>query len=200
MKRLLPLFFLIAMAVSAQEAETQSKTGLRFDPGYRVGWSQPIATGTTVLSEGYKPGWGVNFELDLFSYRNWMLGVGSTFAGFNVTDRQVVGTFSNALYSSLYGAVSYRYAFTERWSLIPSISAGAASFDMTGSQNLKISSQKGQEYRIGSTLNYRFGHHTAAYVGLFYARTHVGMNTTPEFEDFYSNLSQVQLQVGIYFH
>lgn len=201
MKYLYFLLFATTQVVFAQQTVTPESNGIRFDPGYRVGLWRLCPTGTTALRQATNRGNGVNFDLDLASYKNWMFGVGATYARFNITDNSVVGNFDWSRYTSVYCGVSYRYTFKKRWSLMPSISVGAVGYKLQNTATeITASKQKGQEYRIGSTLNYRFGNHTAAYVGLFYAGVNVGTNTTAAFEDFYSDLSHLQLQFGIYFH
>lgn len=197
MKKIVCLLFFVSMGVLGQEAE--KKPSIEFEPGFHIGWSQAIATGKTALNDGYSAAGGGNVQLDLVNYRNILLGVGASAQLFNVTDPSIVGEFESAAYSSVYVAASYKYRFSKRWILLPSIGVGASRFRIRESNDLSPSFQKGREVRIGSTINFQLDKAFWMYVGAGYTWSKMGINTTPEFENYYSNFSHVQFQLGLYF-
>jgi|GEM_PF-5184999 len=197
MKKIVCLLFFVSIGVLGQDAE--KKPSLEFEPGFHIGWSQAVATGKTALQEGYSPAGGLNLQLDLVNYRNILVGVGAAAQLFKVTDPAVVGEFDRAAYSSVYVAASYKYQFSKKWILLPSIGVGASQFKIREYHDLQPSFQKGRELRIGSTINFQLGKAIWLYAGAGYTWSKMGINTTPEFENYYSNFSHVQLQLGLYF-
>ncbi len=197
MKRI--LFLLFSISIGAFGQQTEKKPSLEFEPGFHIGWAQAIPVGNTALSDGYNPAGGLNMQLDVLNYRNVLLGVGVAGQFFRVTDPSVVGEFNRGSYSSAYLAVSYKHRFSRKWILLPSVGIGANGFRLRETTNVSASHQKGREIRVGTTLNFRLDGAVWLYAGASYTWARMGTNTTSEFDNYYSNFSHIQLQVGLYF-
>ncbi|UMY64419.1 MULTISPECIES: hypothetical protein [unclassified Flavobacterium] len=193
------IFLLFCVSISAFGQEKEKKPTVEFEPGFHIGWALAMPVGDTALSDGYNPGSGLNMQLDLLNYRNVLLGVGVTGQIFSVTDQAVVGEYHRGSYSSAYLAVSYKHKFSKKWVLLPSVGMGFNRFRLRETTNLSPSHQKGREIRVGSTLNFKLDGAVWLYTGAFYTWSKMGMNTTSEFDRYYSDFSHVQFQVGIYF-
>lgn len=196
MKKIAICLLFVCGIASAQDKDANEP--FRFNLGFRLGYLQPVATGSTALAEGFTPKWGIGNEVDLVSWHHFRLGYGMALEGYEVSDKDIVGAFSNGFYSSFFGALSYNRRLSDKWVLTPSLSVGAANFDMSGA-TLKVISQNGTEFRLGSSLNYQLGRGTYVYVSAFYAMSKMGVRSTAEFADYYGKMSHFQLQLGIYF-
>lgn len=199
MKKFLYLIVLLGFTLSnAQKEAPAINKELEFDTYFRIQTYYPIHFGNTALAKAHKPRPGFSVQMNVLDYQNFKAGFGFDFTTYEITDKEVIANLSTSKYTSAYLLMSYEYNVSRKIQITPNIGYGSASLEL-GSRSSRFGKQGGNEFRIGTFIDYKIGKATYAFAGIHYVSNRFNVRTSPEYEAFFSKANQLQLNLGIRF-
>jgi hypothetical protein len=136
--------------------ESKSKPELEIEANFRLQTFLPVHFGNNALAKAHKPRPAFSMQLNLLEYNNFKAGLGLDFVTYDITNNELIANLSTSKYTSAYVLIGYEYKINKKLLLTPTFGYGSASLDL-GSRNSRFGKQGGNEYRIGSILDYRIG-------------------------------------------
>ncbi len=187
------LFWNVSLAQSESDSDNlKVNTTIRFQTFF------PIQLGNTALAKAHKPRPGFSAQMNFLDFKNFKFGWGFDLCTYDITDKEMIANLSTSKYSSIYMLLSYEYKLTDKIQITPNIGYGSASLAL-GSRASRFGTQTGNEFRIGSNIDYRIGRAIFLIGGLNYVNNGFDIDTSPEYESFFSKANQIQINFGIRF-
>lgn len=199
MRHYLCLIALLGFGLAYAQNETPTiNKELEFDTSFRFQTFYPIQFGNTALAKAHKPRPGFSAQMNVLDYQNFKAGFGFDFATYDITDKEVIANLSTSKYTSAYFLISYEYEAFPKLRITPNLGYGSASLEL-GSRSSRFGKQGGNEFRIGTYIDYKIGKTSYAFIGVHYVSNSFNIRTAPEYESFFSKATQLQLNLGIRF-
>jgi hypothetical protein len=178
--------------------ESKSKPELEIEANFRLQTFLPVHFGNNALAKAHKPRPAFSMQLNLLEYNNFKAGLGLDFVTYDITNNELIANLSTSKYTSAYVLIGYEYKINKKLLLTPTFGYGSASLDL-GSRNSRFGKQGGNEYRIGSILDYRIGKAIYVFGAIHYVANTFEVETTAEYQSYFSKANQLQLTLGIRF-
>jgi hypothetical protein len=172
--------------------ELRVNTTIRFQTFF------PIQFGNTALAKAHKPKPGFSAQMNMLDFKNFKFGWGFDLSTYDITDKEMIANLSTSKYTSIYMLLSYEYKVNNKFQITPNIGYGSASLAL-GSRASRFGKQTGNEFRIGSNIDYRISNAIFVIGGLNYVHNVFDIHTSPEYESFFSKANQIQINFGIRF-
>ena len=178
--------------------ESKSKPELEIKANFRLQTFLPVHFGNNALAKAHKPRPAFSMQLNLLEYNHFKAGLGLDFVTYDITNSELIANLSTSKYTSAYVLIGYEYKINQKLLLTPTIGYGSATLDL-GSRNSRFGNQGGNEFRIGSILDYKIGKTTYVFGAIQYVTNTFDVKTTAEYQSFFSKSNQLQLTLGIRF-
>jgi hypothetical protein len=188
------LIFYSTSLIGQEIISKKENSKLDFKPYFSIGISVPIQFGNTALAKGHGSGVGFAAELGVLTYQKFYVGLGTDSNAYNVTNQAIIGNYPISKHNSYYGFLSYEFNVIDKFSLSPSIGFGSSELVIKKSGKRR-GEQDGNEFRIGTSINYNFNTLNALALKVNYINNVYDVNTNEEFQDFFSKSNQIQIAI-----
>ena len=177
-------------------AQNKPKSESVFSDSYlRLYAILPNQFGEHSLAKAHSPRVGVGGSLYLVKYYNFRLGGGLEFVSYSVTDKSKIGEINNSNYSNYFISVAYDYKINKNILLQPIIGYGDVDIKLK-TVDKKFTNQNGNEFRIGSIIDYKLNNTFCAFLSLQYIYTSIDINTNSAYKDYFGKAQQFQVSLG----
>ena len=176
----------------SQEIIQPQKSKLQLDSSFLVGFIYPIQFGNTALSKGHDTDYGFTSSFGLLKYNGICAGIGLDMVYYQVKNKQIIGDYQNSKHNSYFGFIKYDFNLSKKISFTPNIGYGYSEL-VIRKNSKRRGSQDGNEFRLGTFINYNFNNQNALSLSVMYVNNVYDVKTNEEFQDFFSKSNSIQL-------
>jgi hypothetical protein len=153
--------------------------------------------GNNVLAKANDNGAGLGFGINFYTYKEFSITGGIEFTTYKITDVSMTANGTNTDITSFYAGVEYKKVLSRHFSLIPSLCYAFS--QMTHSSSYKdFGIYNGNGIRAGTTLDFAvIIPNLKLFVGANFTHTWYGINTLPEYRNYYRHVSTINAIAGI---
>ena len=159
-----------------------------------LGIITPFHFGNNSLNKDTSNNIGFTLNTTILKVYEYRLGVGFESIKYKVNDN----FFGNYDYINKYSYVfklDYEINLNEQFKLFPNIAYSICGLNYKHLDS-RQAIQRGNEIRLGATIDYKLNDTFSTFIGLNYIRFHNNLNATEENKKFYGQSNSIQLSLG----
>lgn len=165
---------------------------------FSIEYLKPITFGSNSIHDAHKSNGGYGLEMHCEIHKGIKLGLGINFAGYSVTNPELVGNYTRTNYNSFFYTVNYNIALSKKFGIVPQASMGLSSYKGLKNGD-RYGIQRGTEYRIGIRTIYNLSSGFGVFQNLNYVYNDLKMSANPGIVNFYNQSHAINFGFGIIF-
>lgn len=185
-------------AFSQEEKILTKDSKLDFKPYFFIGFNAPFQYGNTALADAHSSNIGFSAQLGLLTFKGFYFGFGTDSDEYNVEKTELIGNYPISKHNSYFAFLSYEFEVMKKISFSPIIGFGSSEL-VIKKGGKRRGKQDGNEFRIGTSINYNINKKNAICLNINYINNVYEVNTTESLQEYFSRSNQIQIGLGYKF-
>lgn len=194
----------IAYPEPPQEETTQRKEREKNDDEevnplndyFRLYYVNPSGIGNNVMAKANDGKGGLGIGVNFYNFERIAIISGAEFTYYDITDVSRAANAENTNLSTLYIGGEYKVPVGKHFSVNPSLTY-AYSVMKQRTDKQKYGKYDGNGIRLALTFDYIVSRSIKFFAGANVVHSWYGVNTAPQYEDFYSKVNTINIMAGI---